>query len=88
VTLLGPEAKVTETKAETGFVAGLKHGWHVFVSSVNVVLTLIGALLPFVIVIGVPLYLVLRITRRRRLVHLVPVSGDDRTPAEPDSPAE
>jgi len=37
-TLLGPVAatKTTETKKDSGFIAGLKSGWHTFVSSVNV----------------------------------------------------
>jgi hypothetical protein len=38
-------------------VAGLKGGWHAFVSSVKVLLTILGALTPFVIAIGVPVWL-------------------------------
>lgn len=50
---------------ETGFLAGLGAGWTAFVSSVNVLLTAAGALLPFLAVaalIGIPLLL----WRRRR----------------------
>lgn len=69
VTLLGPDAIVPppppQKKPETGFLAGLKSGWHAFVASVQVVLTVVGALLPFAIVVGVPVLLVLWWARRR-----------------------
>jgi hypothetical protein len=51
---------------DSGFVAGLKGGWHAFVSSVKVLLTILGALTPFVIAIGVPVWLLLWWLRRRR----------------------
>lgn len=50
----------------TGFLAGLKAGWQAFADSVVVLLTVLGAVLPFAFVlalIGIPLWLVLR--RRR-----------------------
>ncbi|WP_181009895.1 DUF4349 domain-containing protein [Ornithinimicrobium sufpigmenti] len=50
---------------ETGFMAGLRAGWEAFVSSVTVLLTAAGALLPFLAVaalVGIPLLL----WRRRR----------------------
>lgn len=49
--------------AGTGFLAGLGAGWKAFTSSVVVVLTVLGALLPFAFVlalVGIPLWLVLR----------------------------
>lgn len=55
----------TLSQEETGFLAGLGAGWKAFVSSVNVLLTAAGALLPFLAVaalIGIPLLL----WRRRR----------------------
>lgn len=46
--------------ADTGFVAGLRAGWHAFETSVTGVLTAVGAVLPFAAVlalVGVPAYL-------------------------------
>jgi hypothetical protein len=51
---------------DSGFVAGLKSGWRAFVSSVQVLLTILGALTPFVIAIGGPVWLLLWWMRRRR----------------------
>ncbi|OLB73921.1 MAG: hypothetical protein AUI14_25025 [Actinobacteria bacterium 13_2_20CM_2_71_6] len=67
VTLLGPDAAAPAAakKAETGFLAGLKAGWKAFAASVRVVLTVLGAVLPFVVVLGVPLWLVFWWLRRR-----------------------
>jgi hypothetical protein len=71
-TLLGPEAPapqaVAEKKDEAGFVAGLKTGWHGFLSVITVVLVVLGFLLPFVIVAGIPIgitWWMLRARRRR-----------------------
>ena len=50
---------------ETGFLAGLRAGWEAFVSSVTVLLTAAGAMLPFLALaalVGIPLLL----WRRRR----------------------
>lgn len=67
VTLLGPEATLVAThKSSTGFVAGLKSGWHAFQASLAALLTIIGALLPFAVVIGIPLLLIVWLARRRR----------------------
>ncbi|TDU91620.1 uncharacterized protein DUF4349 [Kribbella voronezhensis] len=46
-------------KEETGFLAGLKGGWNAFAATVTVLLTALGALLPFLVVfalIGIPLW--------------------------------
>jgi hypothetical protein len=68
VTLLGPDAKVVpKPKPKSGgFFGGLKAGWHTFLDSLKVLLTVIGAILPFAIVIGVPVWAVVWFTRRRR----------------------
>ncbi|GAA1734691.1 DUF4349 domain-containing protein [Luedemannella helvata] len=55
----GPE------KDETGFLAGLKAGWHAFVTAVQVALTILGALLPFLIAVAIPVGLYLWLRRRR-----------------------
>ncbi|OLT16382.1 hypothetical protein BJF80_07465 [Serinicoccus sp. CUA-874] len=54
-----------EARPDTGFVAGLQQGWDAFAASVTVLLTLLGALLPFLVVLGVILVPVLWWWRRR-----------------------
>ncbi len=57
----------TEQVASTaGFLGGLRAGWNALQASVGVLLTVVGAVLPFAVVavlIGYPVY---RLTRRRR----------------------
>jgi hypothetical protein len=66
VTLLGPDAvKPAPKAAEGGFLAGLKSGWHAFTASIRVILTVLGAVLPFLLVLGVPVLLVFWWLRRR-----------------------
>jgi hypothetical protein len=68
--LLGPDAAVIEKEdPETGFLAGLAAGWTAFVASLEVLLTVLGALLPWAVALGVPAYLIYRLVRwlnRRR----------------------
>lgn len=80
-TLLGPDAAavIPEEESKLGFVAGLEGGWDAFVSSLRVALTVLGALLPWVIAIGGPVLLVLYLLRRQRRR---PIS-----PPPPDTPA-
>jgi hypothetical protein len=54
-------------KPDSGFLAGLKSGWHAFTGSLRAVLTVLGAVLPFAIAIGVPVWLVWYVLRRRRV---------------------
>jgi hypothetical protein len=63
-TLLGPDAKLPNDKPETGFVAGLKGGWKAFLASMEVLLTVLGALLPWVIALGIPIYAIIWLIRR------------------------
>ena len=54
---------------DAGFVAGLKSGWNALQDTVVVVLTVVGAVLPFALVlglVGVPLWVLLRRTLRAR----------------------
>ncbi len=64
---LTTEPGVIAKPAETsGFLAGLRHGWEAFTGSVSVLLTIVGAVLPFAllaVLVGLPLWMVLR--RRR-----------------------
>jgi hypothetical protein len=52
--------------ADTGFLAGLDRGWDAFVTSMVAVLTVLGALLPFAVVLGLLGIPVLVFWRRRR----------------------
>jgi hypothetical protein len=66
--LLGPDAAVkgSSDKQETGFLAGLKAGWHALTASLRVLLTVLGALLPWLVGLGVPILAVLWAMRRLR----------------------
>ncbi|MFG3553212.1 DUF4349 domain-containing protein [Micromonospora sp. NPDC047557] len=66
VSLAGPAAKTSEEKAETGFLVGLKGGWEAFVTSMTILLTVLGALLPWLVAFGVPLAVLLVVLSRRR----------------------
>ena len=70
---LTTDAAVIAEEPDTGFLAGLKGGWDAFTSSVVMVLTVVGAVLPFAVaaaVIGLPLWLALR----RRRAHQPPAA--------------
>ncbi|WBC13952.1 DUF4349 domain-containing protein [Micromonospora sp. WMMA1998] len=79
VTFLGRDASTAEEEADLGFLTGLGGGWTVFLTSVRVLLTVLGAVLPFAVVIGVPLWLLLRWRRRR--VRRTPPPGGPQPPA-------
>lgn len=54
---------------DAGFLAGLKSGWNALTSAVVVALTVVGAVLPFAVVlllVGVPVWLLVRRTVRSR----------------------
>jgi hypothetical protein len=68
VNLRGPEAPGEQPRDETGFIAGLKAGWDGFLNSVEVVLTVAGWLLPWLLAVGLPLWLFVWMLRRRRPV--------------------
>lgn len=66
-TLLAESASpVTEEADETGFLAGLAAGWGAFTTSVTVLLTGLGVLLPWLVVIGAPTAAGVWWARRRR----------------------
>lgn len=63
VTFVGPAAVAADDEMDLGFLTGLRGGWDAFVSVVLVGLTVIGALLPFLIaaaLLGVPAWLLVR----------------------------
>ncbi|SBT54531.1 DUF4349 domain-containing protein [Micromonospora narathiwatensis] len=66
VTFVGPHAVTVEKDDELGFLVGLRGGWSAFLSSLTVALTVLGAVLPFALVIGVPVGVVIWLARRRR----------------------
>lgn len=64
--LVGPATVVAEPDDEpSGFLGGLRSGWNGFVTAVKIGLTVLGVLLPWMIVI-VPLWLVVLRLRRTR----------------------
>jgi hypothetical protein len=68
---------VKEAPEDTsGFLAGLKGGWNAFTDSLQVLLTVIGALLPWFVALGIPVLIVVTVLRRtaaRRYPVTVPV---------------
>ncbi|MEH0929494.1 DUF4349 domain-containing protein [Micromonospora sp. CPCC 205558] len=88
VSLAGPAAKATEEKTETGFLVGLRGGWKAFVVSMTILLTVLGALLPWLVAFGVPVAVLLVVLRqRRRSAALVaPVSAPPPVPAARSAP--
>ncbi|MFI6779713.1 DUF4349 domain-containing protein [Micromonospora sp. NPDC050276] len=88
VTLAGPAAKTGEEKTETGFLVGLKGGWKAFVASMTVLLTVLGALLPWLVAFGVPVAVLLLVLRRRKKTSTptAPVSAPPQVPAARSAP--
>ncbi|GAA2635081.1 hypothetical protein GCM10010399_79730 [Dactylosporangium fulvum] len=62
--LLGPEAAVD--KEDLGIGVGLENGWSAFVTSLRIALTVLGWLLPWLVLVGVPVYLLIWLLRRFR----------------------
>ncbi|MBM6399768.1 DUF4349 domain-containing protein [Phycicoccus sonneratiae] len=65
----------------TGFVAGLAAGWGAFTTSVRLVLTLLGALLPFAVAAAVVLVPLALWWRRRRVTVSTPATPPPAAPA-------
>jgi hypothetical protein len=64
----------------SGFIAGLKGGWESFTDSLQVLLTVFGALLPWFVAIGLPALLVVAFLRRsaaRRHAAPAPATATD-----------
>ncbi|GAA0542456.1 hypothetical protein GCM10010172_24870 [Paractinoplanes ferrugineus] len=57
VTFLGPETPGPKKDDDpAGFLGGLSAGWHALLASLGVLLTVLGALLPWIIAIGLPVW--------------------------------
>jgi hypothetical protein len=66
---LTTDATVIDHDDDTGFLAGLAGGWHAFTASVLVLLTALGAVLPFALaalVVGLPVWWGVRRRRAQR----------------------
>ncbi|MGV9765828.1 DUF4349 domain-containing protein [Micromonospora tulbaghiae] len=86
VTFLGQDASTAEEEADLGFLAGLGGGWTAFLASARVLLTVLGAVLPFAVVIGVPLWLLLLWRRRVRARRTPPPGPEPAAPMPPGPP--
>lgn len=68
VVLLGPSAQApVAEEGPAGFLGGLAGGWHALLASLAVLLTVLGALLPWLLALGVPAAVVVYLLRRRAL---------------------
>lgn len=65
LTLVEPTAPDATDPEDSGFLAGLKAGWSAFVASMKALLTVLGALLPWLLILGLPVAGVLWYLRRR-----------------------
>ncbi|MEH1097569.1 DUF4349 domain-containing protein [Micromonospora sp. CPCC 205561] len=82
VSLVGPDASTADEEAEVGFMVGLRGGWKVFLTSMTVLLTVLGAVLPWLLALGVPLAVLLVVLRRRRR-HAGPPTTPPAGPGRP-----
>jgi hypothetical protein len=77
VTLLDPQAEAVTDDGPPGFLSGLGAGWDALLASLKVLLTVLGALLPWLIAFGLPIwgivYAVRRYNRSRRVTRPAPV---------------
>ncbi|WP_433083308.1 DUF4349 domain-containing protein [Dactylosporangium sp. CA-052675] len=80
--LQGPEAPAV-SEEDTGILVGLRHGWDAFTASLRVALTIFGWLLPWLLFLGVPIWLVLWLTRRYRRAHPQALRAPMAVPAAP-----
>ncbi|HEV7712724.1 MAG TPA: DUF4349 domain-containing protein [Asanoa sp.] len=87
-TLLGPDAQAPAPppKDDTGFLAGLRGGWHAFTATVGVMLTVLGALVPWLVLAGLGLLVFGYVRRLRRGRPTVALAGPG-IPAQP-TPAQ
>jgi hypothetical protein len=67
--LLGPDAASPQKPEENAtFLSGLRTGWDAFLGAAGVLLVMLGFLLPFTVLLGVPLFVLVWLIRRRRPV--------------------
>ncbi|MFI7597143.1 DUF4349 domain-containing protein [Actinoplanes sp. NPDC049681] len=77
--LLDPEAEAKPADdGPAGFLAGLTNGWHGLLASLGVVATVLGWLLPWLLVLGLPAWGVLWYVRRNRRPAPTPAPADQQ----------
>ncbi|MGK5738310.1 DUF4349 domain-containing protein [Micromonospora sp. URMC 103] len=87
LTVVGPDVTTAEKETELGFLVGLRNGWRAFLGSMTVLLTVLGALLPWLVALGVPVAALLVALRRRRRRRVAPpVSAPPPVPAARSAP--
>lgn len=65
--LIGPKAASPASEAKSGnFLTGLAAGWNAFTATVNGALIVLGAMLPFLVALGIPVAVLVWLLRRRR----------------------
>lgn len=69
-----PSARSEKKEDETGFLAGLRAGWDTLTASTVMALTVLGALLPWIVVAGV-VWLAVRVVMRRMRRRTAPPAG-------------
>ncbi|OJF09483.1 DUF4349 domain-containing protein [Couchioplanes caeruleus] len=81
VVLLDPESSAKSDDEPSGFVAGLRKGWTGLLASLGVVATVLGWVLPWLLILGVPAWIGVHfVRRRRRLRPAVATAGPAETP--------
>lgn len=74
--------RVVELEAD-GFVGGLKNGWNALVSFASGLLVALGTLLPWLVLVGVPLAVAVAVVRRRRRRRTPPPATSPATTPSP-----
>ena len=83
--LLDPDASVTGDGRSPGFLAGLQGGWNALLASLALLVTVLGAILPWLIALGVPLWALLYAYRRWRRTRRAPARlAQTPAPLPPD----
>jgi hypothetical protein len=59
-----PTTPAKQPTEDSGFFAGLKNGWNAFTASLEVLLTVLGALLPWFVALGLPTLILVVLLRR------------------------
>jgi hypothetical protein len=78
-----PSTSVNEDQDPSGFLAGVKGGWNSFTSSLEVLLTVLGALLPWFVVLGVPVLILVALLRRTAARRHGPTTAPAEAEAQP-----
>ncbi|GIH09215.1 lipoprotein [Rhizocola hellebori] len=83
ISLAGPNTEIpVEKKRSPGFLGGLEAGWDAFVSSIQVILVVIGFMLPFLVAIAIPIVLYAWLARRKRRLAPAPPPNPGVPPLE------